>query len=189
MILFINCCARENSRTKKLADALLQRLGAYTELNLYEEKLLPLNAARLSYRDALLSKKDLSDEIFACAKQFASADVIVIAAPYWDLSFPAGLKTYIENIYVTGIVSEYDENGMPRGLCRAKKLYYVTTAGGPYNPKYSYEYIRDMAVNFFGIQETELIAAEMLDIAGNNPDEILQHAVSKLIMPSSGKEI
>lgn len=50
-----------------------------------------------------------------------------------DLSFPARLKIYLENIYVTGIVSKYDENGRPRGLCRAERLYYVTTAGGPFD--------------------------------------------------------
>ncbi|MGN0989033.1 MAG: NAD(P)H-dependent oxidoreductase [Eubacteriales bacterium] len=36
--------------------------------------------------------------MFSYAKQFESVDVIVIFAPYWNLSFPASLKTYIENI-------------------------------------------------------------------------------------------
>ena len=41
------------------------------------------------------------------------ADTIVIAAPFWDFSFPAALKIYIENIYVTGIVSRYGSDGRP----------------------------------------------------------------------------
>ena len=56
--------------------------------------------------------------MFCYARQFAAADRIVIAAPLWDLSFPAQLKVYLENIYVTGIVTKYSEAGEPVGLCR-----------------------------------------------------------------------
>ena len=60
----------------------------------------------------LYNEDEPFDEIereISYAKQFAGADTIVIAAPFWDLSFPAILKTYIENIYVTGIVSRYSK--------------------------------------------------------------------------------
>ena len=49
--------------------------------------------------------------MFRYARQFAAADKIVIAAPLWDLSFPAQLKVYLENIYVTGIVTKYSDAG------------------------------------------------------------------------------
>ena len=158
----------------------MQKLGGdFTELNLYEVNLKPLDKKTLNKRTALIEQGDYSDPIFDYAKQFASADSIVIAAPYWDLSFPATLKTYIENIYVTGIVSEYDENGMPRDLCKAQELYYVTTAGGPYDPTYSYGYIESLAKSFFGIPETHLVKAEMLDIVGNDAEEILRRKIEK----------
>ena len=38
-------------------------------------------------------------------RTIANADKIVIAAPFWDMSFPSLLKVYIENIYTIGIVS------------------------------------------------------------------------------------
>ena len=91
------------------------------------------------------------------------------------------MKTYIENIYVTGIVSAYNESGLPVGLCKATELYYVTTAGGPYDPTYSYGYIESLAKNFFGIPETHLVKAEMLDIIGNNAEEILNQEVSRIL--------
>ena len=182
MTLYINCCVREESRTDRLARVVLKKLGGdFTELKLYEESLKPLDRETLSRRTALIEQGDYSDKLFDCAKQFAGADTIVIAAPYWDLSFPAPLKNYIENIYVTGIVSEYAENGMPRGLCRAKELYYVTTAGGPYDPTYSYGYIESLAKSFFGIPTTHLVKAEMLDIIGNDAKEILQSEIAKLL--------
>ena len=180
MTLYINCCVREESRTDRLARAVLKMLGGdITELNLYRENLKPLDRDTLNKRTALIERGDYSDPMFDYAKQFASADTIVIAAPYWDLSFPATLKIYIENIYVTGIVSEYDENGMPVGLCKAKELYYVTTAGGPYDPTYSYGYIESLAKNFFGIPTTHLVKAEMLDIVGNDAEEILRREIEK----------
>ena len=182
MTLYINCCVREESRTERLAQAVLQKLGGdFTELNLYNENLKPLDGEMLNKRTALIEQGDYSDPMFDYAKQFASADTIVIAAPYWDLSFPASLKTYIENIYVTGIVSAYNESGLPVGLCKATELYYVTTAGGPYDPTYSYGYIESLAKYFFGIPETHLVKAEMLDIIGNNAEEILNQEVSRIL--------
>lgn len=177
MILFINCCPRENSRTERLAKKLLEKLGEYEEVNPAKEKLVPLDNERLNYRTSLLEKGDLSDDCFKYAKQFAAADEIVIAAPFWDLSFPSILKVYIENIYVTGIVSEYDENGTPKGLCKAKKLYYVTTAGGAFDGRFSFDYLKALAEDYFGIEETVLIKAEMLDIIGNDAEEILSERV------------
>ena len=181
MTLYINCCVREESRTNRLAKAVLQKLGGdFTELKLYEENLRPLDGETLIKRTALIEQGDYSDAMFDCSKQFANADTIVIAAPYWDLSFPAPLKIYFENIYVTGIVSAYSESGMPVGLCKAKELYYVTTAGGPYDPTYSYGYTESLAKNFFGIPITHLVKAEMLDISGNNAEEILRREINRV---------
>ena len=181
MLLYINCCVREESRTNKLAQAVLQQLdGEIVELNLYEENLRSLDRETLAKRTALIEKEDFSSSMFDYAKQFAAADEIVIAAPYWDLSFPAMLKVYFENIYITGIVSEYGENGMPHGLCKAKRLIYITTAGGPYDPAYSYGYVENLAKNFFGIPETQLIKAEMLDVEGYDAEEILEKAIMQV---------
>ncbi|MGN0638952.1 MAG: NAD(P)H-dependent oxidoreductase [Huintestinicola sp.] len=173
MTLFVNCCPRNGSRTKMLADKLLMKLGEYTEICPGKDGLLPLHRERLERRNELIGRGEYSDPVFDYAKQFAAADTIVIAAPFWDLSFPSELKIYIENIYVTGIVSRYGSDGRPEGLCRADTLYYVTTAGGPYDGRYSFDYIKDMAENYFGIGRAVLIKAEMLDIEGNDPEIIL----------------
>ncbi|MGN1139437.1 MAG: NAD(P)H-dependent oxidoreductase [Ruminococcus sp.] len=176
-VLHINCCPRKESRTKRLADALLQKLGDYEELKLYDEKIIPLNEERLEHRTALIEKGNYNDESFKYANQFADADIIVISAPFWDLSFPSILKIYIENIYVTGIVSKYSDNGSPLGLCKGKKLYFVTTAGGPFDERFGYEYIRALALEYFGIKDVALIKAEMLDIDGNDAEKILLDAI------------
>ena len=71
----------------------------------------------------------------------------------------------------------YTPEGYPEGLCRAKKLTYITTAGGEFFPEeYGFGYVRALAQNFYGIPEVRLIKATGLDIAGADPEEILRRA-------------
>ena len=148
---------RAESRTDRIARALLAKLGGdCAELNLEREGLKPLDRETLDRRTACIEAGEYGDPMFRYAEQFAQADQIVIAAPNWDMSFPSSLKVYIENIYVTGIVSRYGSDGRPQGLCRGRKLYYVTTSGGPFIPDFGWEYLRRLALECFGIQEAEV---------------------------------
>ena len=180
MTLYINSCVRSDSRTNQLAKAVLDKLGEYTELYLPAENIRPISEDMLNRRTALLSAGQYSDEMFRYARQFADADNIVISAPFWDGSFPSILKVYIENIYAIGIVSTYGNDGIPIGLCKAENLIYVTTAGGHYIPDYSYDYIKVLAGTCFGIKNTKLIKAEMLDIEGMNAEKILSDAINNI---------
>ncbi|MBQ7201644.1 MAG: NAD(P)H-dependent oxidoreductase, partial [Eubacterium sp.] len=95
--------------------------------------------------------------------------------PYWDLSFPAVLKTYFEQINVLGVTFDYSDDGVPSGLCKAKKLYYITTSGGDFAPdEFGYGYVDALAKNYYGIQETKLIKATGLDLVGADPEKILK---------------
>ena len=114
------------------------------------------------------------------AGQFANADEIVIAAPYWDLSFPAILKAYLEQITVAGITFEY-ANGRPRGLCKAKRLTYVTTSGGPILDDFGYEYVKALAQKFYGIPQTKAYRAMNLDVNRIAAEDILTKAEISVI--------
>ena len=177
-ILFINACARKDSRTKELANVVLSKLkGKITEINLLKENLKPLSEEDINLRFSLTAKKDFSNPIFDKARQFSAADIIVIAAPFYDYSFPAVLKIYIENINVSGIVFKYNEKGEIEGLCKAKKVIYTTTAGGPIlNNDFGYGYIKYLCNNFYGIKDTTFIKAEGLDIWGADIPAIMQKA-------------
>ena len=120
-------------------------------------------------------------DVFSPAKKFAEADEIVISAPYYDLSFPAALKQYVEQINVLGITFIYTPEGTPQGLCQAKELYYVTTAGGYFVPEeYGYGYIKTLAQSFYGIPKVQLIQAAGLDIDGADVDRILGECLEKI---------
>lgn len=163
-ILFINACVRENSRTLVLAKSILSSMtGEIIEVNLNQENIAPLNRALLEKRECLLRDERRDDPMLCYARQFANADEIVIAAPFWDLSFPAILKAYIEQITVAGITFEY-VSGRPHGLCKAKSLTYVTTSGGPIFADFGYEYIKALAKGFYGISQTRAYRAMNLDV-------------------------
>ncbi len=178
MVLFINACARPQSRTFSLAERVVKKIGGSVEvLDLYDEDIAPLDHETLEKRDKAVQNSDFSDSMFRFARQFSDADEIVIAAPYWDLSFPAVLKCYIEAICVNGLTFRYSEMGIPEGLCKAKRMIYITTAGG-YIPEnnYGYDYVKQLCSDLFGIANTLYIKAEGLDIEGADIKEIIRSA-------------
>jgi FMN-dependent NADH-azoreductase len=165
--LFINACIRPESRTLKLAEELLSKLEDkdITTLNLEKENIKPLSNADIAKRDSAAATGDFSDPLFKYAKQFAAADTIVMAAPYWDLSFPALVKLYFEATSVCGITFRYTPEGYPQGLCKAKKFYYVTTSGGYIGEfDFGFQYAKALTTKLYGIPEAECNRKEGLDI-------------------------
>lgn len=175
-VLLINACVREQSRTLVLARHLIQGMqGEITELDLNTECIPPLNRALLEKRESLLRTGKTDDPMLRYARQFAGADEIVIAAPFWDLSFPAILKAYLEQITVSGITFEY-RSGHPIGLCKAKRLTYITTSGGPIYDDFGYTYVKTLAKAFYGIRETKAYRAMNLDVDMISAEDVLTRA-------------
>ena len=137
-LLFVDCCISqrgEGSRTKRLADAFLTAFrkkwpGADVETVTPETLLAlrPFDAEMLNERDALASVGAWDAPVFDLARQFRAADAIVVVAPFWDMSYPAALRTYIEYISANGLTYHYDENGC-HGDCKADQLVYLTSGG------------------------------------------------------------
>ncbi|MCR5356630.1 MAG: NAD(P)H-dependent oxidoreductase, partial [Lachnospiraceae bacterium] len=175
MILFVNACVRRQSRTLRLAKRLLNNLnGDIKEVRLEEVSFHVVDEAFIERREFLKNTGKYDDPMFDLAKDFANADTIVIAAPYYDLSFPAMLKQYFEQINVLGLTFTYSEAGIPKGLCRAKNLYYITTAGGPIlSDDFGFGYVKALANTFYGIKDVYQIKAEGLDVIGADVDSIL----------------
>lgn len=178
MLLYIDGAVRAESRTRELADYLAGKINCNVEyVRLSEENILPMDLKTLSMRDESCQKGDFSNPYFKYAKQFAKADEIILVAPYWDLSFPSVVKAYLENICVVGLTFSYSDEGIPVSMCRAKKLYYVTTAGGTISDDaYGYGYVKALAQGLFGIDEVLLVKAENLDIYGSDVYKIMSEA-------------
>ncbi len=182
MILFVNACVRKDSRPLRLAEHFLSLQSEPFEEVRLEDIVFPLTDENyLARRDQLAAEGKFSDPMFSLAVRFAAAERIVIAAPYWDLSFPAMLKQYFEHINVVGITFFYTPEGIPQGLCKAKELVYITTAGGNYVPEeFGFGYVKALAQGYYGIPDVRLIQAFGLDLYGADTEQILKECMDRM---------
>ncbi|MBR1989073.1 MAG: NAD(P)H-dependent oxidoreductase [Firmicutes bacterium] len=186
-VLFVNACMRgEKSRTLELCRDYLEKLqAAYQQAEIEEVDLTTLDiqvqdGAFIERRDAFLRAGDFSDEMFDLAKLLIAADHVVIGAPYWDLSFPAKLKMYLERCSVDKLTFIYDDQGVPHGQCRAKALTYITTAGGYIGDmNFGFDYVKGLCSMLFGIREFHFAAADGIDIIGVDVAARMAEAKSK----------
>lgn len=187
-LLFINACVRgKDSRTLALAEQLLERIREANsqdmafhieEIRLSTENMLPLNYERLQRRDELLAAGQTDDTMFDYANAVAGADMLVIAAPYWDMSFPASLKIFLELTSVDGITFTYAQDGTPIGLTNAHDMYYVTTSGGYIGDcNFGFEYVNAIC-RLYGVENTHFVSAEGLDLDGADVQAIMEAACS-----------
>ena len=109
-VLFLDACIREEgSRTKQLCDVYLEEFLKYhpeaevETVVLREGSVHTHTMEKLNERDGYVRNKDWSHPMFELGLQYKHADYIVIGTPYWDLSFAAILKVYIENIMVADL--------------------------------------------------------------------------------------
>ena len=137
---------------------------------------LPILTGELAHqRDGWIARGE-DDPRLTPAREIASADLVVVGAPYWDLSFPAVLKVYLEWSSALGITFRYDEDGRQVGLSQARALVYLTSAGGPVEGQnYGFDYLKALGA-MFGIPHAYCVAAEGLDIQGTNVQAVLRRA-------------
>jgi FMN-dependent NADH-azoreductase len=166
-LVLIDCCIRrQDSRTRALAKPLVEALSER-----YEVAVIDLT------RDAPVP---VTEELFRLRGQYgltsrdrdmgalvAGADRIVIAAPFWDMSFPAALKTFMERISACGVTFADNPDGTTRGICKAEKLLYITTRGMEIPTDSALDagtpWLRAMAW-LWGIGSVETVAAWGMDV-------------------------
>ncbi len=171
-LILIDACMRDiDSRTRRILEPIEAELGKRYEIE----------HIRLDGEDyAAVGRKILSErargyvpaENVAMAQRIAAADRIVIAAPFWDMSFPAILKVFIEQMSLFNIT--FTDNGKScEGLCRCEKVLYITTRGMNIRTGDAREaatpYIRALS-SLWGLGEVYTVSAENLDYS--SPAEI-----------------
>ena len=171
-LLFIDGCISQrgpDSRTRALANAFLSAFreshpGAEVETAALEAlDLKPFLPAALNRRDELAAVGAFGAPVFDLARQFQAADKIVAAAPFWDLSFPAVMRTYIEHISVNGLCYHYEADGC-HGDCRGTRLAYLTTGGDFQRPEsLGVLYWKQLSA-MFGIPRFDYVFAGGLDV-------------------------
>lgn len=183
-LLFVDSCISQRgqaSRTRHLAEAFFAALREHCPqaeietVSLEALDLRPLLPPALNQRDALAAAGDFGGPIFGLARSFRSADRIVVAAPFWDLTFPALLRVYIEHISVCGLCYHYEADGC-HGDCRASRLLYLTTGGDFEKPgSLGVLYWRQLCA-MFGIPRFDYVFAGGLDVYPERAPEIMEAA-------------
>ncbi len=183
-LLFVNgCINREKSRTLRLAKELISRIKAdeFEEIVLEKAGLTPLNTSRLQKREGLALAGKLDDPEFSEARRYASADILVVATPFWEFGFNSMTKIYLENVSQLGISFVYTDDGVPKGLTDIKKAYYVTTRGGFTDDGHDLGFMMFKEVlGMHGAKDVKILGANALDIIGNDPESILNDAISRI---------
>lgn len=187
MILVIDACVRqEESRTRKLLTTALDTMKVqhpdwkFEVLDLNKMDLKYWTTDTLKARDELLMKRDYTAPVFQYGNQFREADGIVVAAPFWDLSIPAVLKVYIENISADGITFKCDESGM-HGICKGQWMLFLTTRGGIWADSHMELGSRYMEAlcQFFGIDQYNCVYADGIDVQELDGEKILEAAIEE----------
>ena len=183
-VLFVNGCIRgANSRTLRLAQRLVRQIPD-TEvevLALPPLHLTPYDAEAIAERDALSASGAFDVPFFALANQFRTADAVVLACPFWDLGLPSMVRCYLERLCVTGLTFHYSNGGYPVGDCKLQRLVYVTTRGGYVNnddpalADHASAYLHSLC-KLLSNGRFDTLAAEGLDIFGNDADALLRAA-------------
>ncbi|WP_333960385.1 FMN-dependent NADH-azoreductase [Clostridium perfringens] len=176
------------SRTFKVSDSFVEEYkknnpeDEIITLDLYKENIDFLRADDLGKLFGPKDEESKNNSILKYAYQFADSDKYIIAAPMWNISFPAILKAYIDYVSVSGITFKYTAEG-PVGLLNNKKAVHIVSRGGGYdNSPYEMgdRYLRTI-LGFFGIKDIETIAIDNLDVMGVNVEKKVEEGIEKAI--------
>lgn len=171
-LLYIDSCIRDEvSRTKKIATPIINKLKER-----YDVETLVINDLNLTIvKKDLVNKRTngiIDEEVLSWANKVSKADRIVIAAPFWDMSIPAALKSFIELCSIINVTFASDDKTC-FGICNCKKLLYITTRG--MNIKTNSEldqatpYLKAMSY-LWGLGDVSVVAAYNLDYS--NEEEV-----------------
>ena len=147
LYISVNSKPEELSASKTVARKFIDKFMAENkgfeveEVDLYKDHIPRLEYQYFEKRNCIVDEKDaakLDDKdrkevqtIRELCDQFASANVYVIAAPMWSLSFPAPLKEYLDCILQDQKTIKFeDKKIVPLLADKPRSLVYIQSSGG-----------------------------------------------------------
>lgn len=163
-LIFIDACMRAGSRTRRIARPIIAELSKRYSLETVD---LTKNIYPVADNYTLEDRNQgiVPEEHVDLAKKIAAADRIVIAAPFWDMSYPSALKVFFENMSLFGVTFDTNEKEC-YGLCKAEKVMYITSSGMNISTGDPLEqatpYIKALS-HLWGWGELTVVAAQNMD--------------------------
>ena len=171
-LIFIDACMRAGSRTRRIASPIIEELSKKYSVETVD---LTKNIYPVADNYTLEDRNQgiVPAEHVAIAKKIAAADRIVIAAPFWDMSFPSALKVFFENMSLFGVTFDTNEKEC-YGLCKAEKVMYITSRGMNISTGEPLEqatpYIKALS-HLWGWGGLSVVAAQNMDYSTNEEIE------------------
>lgn len=187
-VLFVNGCVRgERSRTLQIARVYLETMAKQEDFTLVERDLSQEAITFLTAKDFDPQTGVQYPMAEALAQEFATADEIVIAAPFWEFLFPAVVSSYLEMVSIAGITFGYTDHGS-EGLCKAKAMHYIYTAGDTIvmEDRLNEQYLKRLSV-LYGIPKFTAVSAQGLDIDPAHAKHIVAEVCREIDHGTSGK--
>lgn len=163
-LIYVNACMRDESRTLRIAKPIIEELAKKYEIetiDLGNSPYLAINKESLQLRQ----NKQVAEDIVELSKRIAAADKIVIAAPFWDMSFPSALKVFFENVSLFNISFGVEGNTLV-GLGKCTDVIYITTRGMDISTGDPLEqatpYIKALSF-LWGLGNVHVVAAQNMD--------------------------
>ena len=172
-LIFIDACMRTGSRTKRIARPIIAELRKKYSVETVD---LTKNIYPVADNYTLEDRNQgvVPEEHVDLAKRIAAADRIIIAAPFWDMSFPSALKVFFENISLFGVTFDTNEKEC-YGLCKAEKVMYITSRGMNISTGDPLEqatpYIKALS-HLWGWGELTVVAAQNMDYSSEEEIEV-----------------
>jgi FMN-dependent NADH-azoreductase len=202
LYITVNSKPEELSASKTVGRKVVNRfLTKHTDFQLEELDLYNCHVPRLEYqyfekRNCMIKEEDFNklDEtqkeevhkMVQLADQFKTADLYVIAAPMWSLSFPAPLKEYLDCVIMEGKTMHIEKDNV-EGLLDDKQrgMIYVQSSGGPI-PWYlklvmnkGLNYVHDI-IKFIGIKRFEELLVDGTGTTEQEKAQAIQNAIAKI---------
>ena len=179
-LVYIDACVRGGeSRTRAIAEPIVAELSKRYEITTYripEMEMTPLDPELLDRRNL----GGIPSWAAEAARRIAEADRLVIAAPFWDMSFPAALKCFFEQTSLFEITFTSTDRTCV-GLCRCEKVLYITTRGMDIRTGDPLEqatpYLRALS-SLWGLGDMITVAASNMDYS---PEDVLREKMAAAI--------
>lgn len=184
--MFINGCLRaDHSRTLQIAQTYIEKMQQNEEVQLMEHD---LSQEKISYLTQASFDPETGEVLggdCTLAREFAQADEIIVAAPFWEFMFPAVVSCYFEQVSVPSITFQYTEHGSV-GLCRASSITYIYTSGDylQQDDRVGEQYLERLG-RLYGIPGFTAISAQGLDVEPDQAQQRVDELCRKII---SGEE-
>ncbi|SFC15520.1 FMN-dependent NADH-azoreductase [Clostridium uliginosum] len=202
LYITVNSKPEEMSASKTVGRALVNKfLNKHNDFELEELDLYKCHIPRLEYqyfekRNCMIKENDFNklnqhekEEVHKMVKladQFKEADLYVIAAPMWSLSFPSPLKEYIDCIVMEGKTIHMEKDKI-EGLLTDKKrgMIYIQSSGAsiPWILRMvmnkGLNYVHDI-MKFIGIKRFEELLVDGTGYTEEERTQAIKEAMEKI---------